>query len=295
MNLQAYNTGTIELMPYPEHGEFCIVGVFAVDVENRKLSYRLLESLKTKRLSGFFPELERKLFTRTLTGLHDEWRQLCKMINKGAHTQSFAGFNISNGNEIYSALTHPREGMVRQTARGTILTKDIEQWLDQTFKRRVLRVDLQHAAPEEQRLTRQSTNLLRDWKLTKTWKERRVGRDDYHTTFPFTYKPTGEQMVQRAIKPLFLGHQSATRILDHGDTWLQKVRRLRHFNLAPEIIIFPVCRPDDDDAQRADHAELVINDLKKEGANIIEHSELEQLREYAYVDAAEGSPLFKGA
>ena len=292
MNLLAYNTGTIELMPYPEHGELCVVGVFAVDVQNRKLHYRLLEPRRTKRLTGFFPELERRLFTRTLTGLHDEWQQLCKMINKGAHTQSFENYKISNGNEIYAALTHAREGMVRQTARGTILTKDVEQWLDQTFKKMVLRVDLQHTPPEEQCLTTQITGLLRNWKLAKAWKEGRVGRDGYHAIFPFTYKPKDVDKVQRAIKPLFLGQHSATKILDHGDMWLQKVRRLRHFNLAPEIIVFPVHRPSNDDAQRADHAELVINDLKSEGAKIIEHNKLDQLREYVDVDVTEDAPLF---
>jgi len=293
MNLLAYNTGTIELMPYSEHGEFCIVGVFAVDAENRKLHYRLLEPLKTKRLTGFFPELDRKLFTRTLTNLRGEWKQLHNMINHGADTQSFEDFKISNGSEIYAALTHEREGMIRQTARGTILTKDVEQWLDLTFKKMVMRVNLQHTPPEEQRLTSQITGLLRNWKLAKAWKEARVGRDDYHTTFPFTYKPKDAAKVQRAIKPLFLGHQSATKILDHGDTWLQKVRRLKHFGLAPDIIVFPVHRPNDQDSQRAEHAELVIKDLIKEGAKIVEHEQLDQLHQYVNVDVTEDTPLFK--
>jgi hypothetical protein len=292
MTQQAYNTGTIELMPYAEHGEFCIVGVFAVDTQHRKLHFRLQESIKTKRLTGFFPELERKLFTKTLSSLHEEWKELCEKINKGADTQSL-DLQTSNGKEIYAALTHPREGMVRQTPRGTILTKDIEQWLEQAFLRMVLRVDQQHTPPQEQRLTKKITGLLKTWKLSRAWKERRVGRDDYHTIFPFTYQPKDSDKVQRAIKPLFLGHDSATKILDHGDAWLQKVRRLKHFNLAPEIIVFPVQRPDQDDSQRADHAELVINDLLKEGAKIVEHGNLNALREFVEVGATMDAPLFE--
>jgi len=292
MTLQPYNTGTIDLMPYPEHGEFCIVGVFAVDVQRRKLHYRLLNATKTKRLTGFFPEMERRVFIETLKGLHDEWEQLSQMVNAGADTE-LLDLKVSSGKEIFLSLTHPREGMLRQTARATILTKDIEQWLDNAFKQMVMRKELVQNPPEEQKLTCEINRLLQTWHLSSTWKRRKVGREGYHVTFPFTFQPDDADKVQRVIKPLSLCHATATKILDHGDVWLQKVRRLQHFNQAPEIIVFPVHRPDKHDAQRADHAELVVNDLKKEGVKIIEHNHLDRLREYAEVDGTEGAPLFE--
>ena len=292
MTVQPYNTGTIDLMPYPEHGEFCIVGVFAVDAHRRKLHYRLLNTTATKRLTGFFPEMDRRIFIDTLKGLHDEWKQLSKMVNEGADTD-LLDLKVSSGKEIFMALTHPREGMLRQTARATILTRDVEQWLDVTFKQMVMRKDLDQNPPEEQKLTREINQLLQTWHLSQARKKRRVGREGYHVMFPFTFQPAEADKVQRAIKPLSLRHATATKILDHGDVWLQKVRRLRHFNLAPETIVFPVHRPDEHDAQRADHAELVVNDLKYEGVKIIEHNHLDQLREYVEVDVTEEAPLFK--
>lgn len=292
MTLKAYNTGTIELMPYPEHGEFCIVGVFAVDAENRAIHYRLQDTVRTKRLTSFFPELDRKLFLRTLTSVHDEWKTLADMINKGTHTPEFSLPQELDGSDIFHAVVHPREGMIRHKERGTILSENIDTWLDQAFTKMVLRVDLDHVLPEELKLTSKVAKLLKQWNVAKTWKEGRVGHDDYHTTFPFTYTPEAKERVERAIKPLFLGQESATKILDHGDVWLQKVRRLQQFKLAPEMLIFPVQRPTDGDPQKQDHADIVINDFKKAGVHVIEHEEFDTLRKFVRINTVESSPLF---
>jgi len=295
MTLKAYNTGTIELMPYPEYGEFCIVGIFAVDTENRAVHYRLQDTVKTKRLTGFFPELDRKLFLRTLTSVHDEWKQLTDQVNQGEHTPELTNAQYFDGHGIFQAIVHPREGMIRHKQRGTILSKDIDAWLKTAFTKMVLRVDLTHALqPEEQKLTNHVASLLRDWKVEKAWKEGKVGRDDYHATFPFTYKQHGGEIVERAIKPLFLGQETTTKIIDHGDTWLQKVRRLRQFKLAPETLIFPVQRPLDNDPQKQEHAEIIINDFIKEGVHVIESSNITELKNYARIDHADDTPLFAG-
>jgi hypothetical protein len=288
---RAYNTGTIELMPYPEHGEFVIVGVFAVDAERRSLEWRLLESQKTKRLTQFFPELEKRLFPKVLKNLHGDWQGLSKMINEGAKTEALKlqGFD---GAQLFKTITRPREGMVRHQIRGTILSKDIDHWLDDAFARMVHRVELDVSCPEEQRLTNDVQELLTEWKVNKAWKKRRIGNDDYHATFPFTYQPEEAEKVARAIKPLFLGQTSATKILDHGDFWLQKVRRLEHFKLAPDMIIFPVERPVNGNTERADNAELVISDLKRSGVKIIERENVSELRELTLFPAGEGTPLF---
>lgn len=282
-------------MPYPEHGEFVIVGVFAVDAERRSLEWRLLDSQKTKRLTQFFPELEKRLFPKVLKNLHEDWQGLAKMINEGAKTEALKleGFD---GAQLFKAITRPREGMIRHQIRGTIISKDINHWLNDAFARMVHRVDLDTSCPEEHRLTNQVQKLLTEWKVNKLWKRRKIGNDDYHATFPFTYQPEEAEKVARAIKPLYLGQSSATKILDHGDFWLQKVRRLQHFDLAPDLIIFPVERPPAGNSERADNAELVISDLKTVGVKIIEQKNVTALKKFTSIQAEEGTPLFtKGA
>lgn len=292
MTKQAYRTGTIELIPYQDQGEFCIVGVFAVNVELRELRFRILGKQKTKRLTGFFPEMERVIFTQTLSSVHDEWEALAKMFNQGGNTKELEIMCDVPGSDIFSAITHPRGGMIRHQARGVTLVDDIDHWLEQTFTKMVLRRNLKAILPEEQKLTREVGDYLKELKIKKHWKEHRVGNDTYHAQFPFAHIPTGEEKVNSAIKPLFLGHESSTKMMDHGDTWLQKVRRLNQFKLMPETLIFPVERPHDENSEQYEHADIVINDLKAEGVHVLERMNLEAMRPMLVTDVVSDTPLF---
>lgn len=278
-------------MPYAEHGEFVIVGVFAVSRELRSVHYQLLPANKTKRLTQFFPEMERRIFSKLLKNLNADWEKMAQTINLGAKTEVLA-FEDFAGGQLFQSLTRPREGIVRQQARATILTQDIAQWIEDAFARMVYRVDPDASSPEEQMLVRRVQNYLTEWQVQNAWKRRLIGNNDYHATFPFTYQPDECEMVLRAIKPLFLGQKSSTTILDHGDFWLQKVRRLQQFKLAPELIAFPIERPDEKYAERADNAELVVSDLKKEGVQVIEKDNVVALKKLATISATEGTPLF---
>ncbi len=292
MNKQAYSTGTIELMPYTEQGEFCIVGVFAVNTERRELTYKILEKQRTRRLTGFFPEMERVIFTQTLKSIHHEWDALAKMVNKGADTKELGMMHMVAGSDLFTAITHPREGMIRHKVRGVVLTDNIDVWLQKAFTKMVMRKDLDTDLPEEQKLTQQVGNFLRELKLKKYWKECKVGNAIYHAHFPFTYTPAGEDKVQRAIKPLFLGQDTSTKIMDHGDTWLQKVRRLAQFKMMPDTLIFPVERPSDLNSEQYEHADIVINDLKSEGVSILEEMNLEEMKPLVLTDVVSDTPLF---
>jgi hypothetical protein len=292
MTKQVYSTGTIELMPYQDQGEFCIVGVFAVNAERRELSYKILDRQKTKRLTGFFPEMERVIFTQTLKSVHDEWEALAKMFNQGGNTKELEIMHGVPGSDIFSAITHPRGGMIRHQSRGVTLVDDIDDWLEQAFTKMVMRRNLKTILPEEQKLTRQVGDYLKQLKIKKHWKEHKVGNEIYHAQFPFAHIPAGEETVDSAIKPLYLGHDSSTKIMDHGDTWLQKVRRLNQFKLMPETLIFPVERPSDENSERYEHADIVINDLRREGVHVLEEMNLEAMKPMLLTDVVSDTPLF---
>lgn len=291
-NRLAYQTGTIEIIPYTEYGEFCIVGVFAIDVEKRKLHYKILKTKKTRRLTEFFPEIERKVFIQTLKSINEEWSTLAHAINQGADTAEFDIMNKVAGADVAQALTYARGGMIRQQLKGVVLTHDIEEWLGSTFNKMVLRVNIEEIVPEEQRLTQQVGNYLKRLRLKKLWKEQSVGNDAYHARFPFTYTPAGEQQIERAIKPLFLAQDTPTKIIEHGDMWLQKVRRLNQFDLKPKVLIFPVEYPVDENAQGYEYAHVVVKDLIDEGVEVINNDCLDNLKPLVEIEAVSGAPLF---
>ncbi len=291
MKPTAFLHGTIELVPYADQGEFVIVGVFAVDPGGRTLHWRVQKPVKTTRLSGFFPEIDRKQFRETLKHLNEEWRELGAQINKGIGTRAL-DFSEMDGTLLFRTLTQPRGGNLRYQARGTVIEADIEGWLERRFRKLVLRQVEAVEAPEEKRLTDDVRRQLREWKVAKTWKEAVIGPEAYHARFPFAYRDEPEAPVQRAIKPLHLAGPSPVQILEHGDTWLQKIRRLRHFREAPEVLIFPLAFPERPETPHYENARLVADDLQSEGVEVLDAGKLVDLRRHVLEAGTDDLALF---
>lgn len=290
MKPTAYLHGTIELIPYADQGEFVIVGVFAVDPGGRTLHWRLQKPMKTTRLAGFFPEIDRRQFRETLKHLNEEWTELGAQINQDRGTRAFELAEMDGG-LLFRTLTQPRGGNLRYQARGTVIEADIEGWLDRRFNRLVLREIEATEAPEEKRLTDEVRRQLIEWKVVKTWREAVVGPEAYHARFPFAYRKGPEEPVLRAIKPLHLAGATPVHILEHGDAWLQKIRRLRHFGEAPEVLIFPLAFPANENSPHYEYARLVADDFRREGVEVLDADQLLELKRHVLLAETENLVL----
>ncbi|MEI6656097.1 MAG: DUF3037 domain-containing protein [Verrucomicrobiota bacterium] len=279
MKTTALLHGTIELIPYADQGEFVIVGVFAVDPGGRTLHWRLQKPAKTTRLAGFFPELDRRQFRETLRHLNEEWIELGAQINQGRGTRTLELAEMDGG-LLFQTLTQPRGGNLRYQARGTVIEADIEGWLDRRFNKLVLREIEMSEAPEEKQLTDEVRRQLCEWNVVKTWKEAVVGPEAYHARFPFAYRKGPEEPVLRAIKPLYLAGSTPVHILEHGDAWLQKIRRLRHFGEAPNVLVFPLAFPANKNTPHYENASLVAHDLRHEGVEVLDATQLAELKRH---------------
>ena len=71
--------------------------------------------------------------------------------------------------------------------------------------------------------------------------QEKVGTIDFVVNFPFVHKT--ENVVDRLIKPLYLAQDDSTRILNHGGSWVDKIKRLRKRNALPNNVLFPVAAP----------------------------------------------------
>ncbi|MCZ7024328.1 hypothetical protein, partial [Salmonella enterica] len=56
------------------------------------------------------------------------------------------------------------------------------------------------------------------------YSEQKLGNADYPVKFPFVLM-SGAEPVQ-ALKPIHLGHDESSKIIEHGDAWISKIRRL---------------------------------------------------------------------
>ena len=131
-----FQFATIELMPYPELGEFVIVGVLAISDKNRMAALTCVAE-KDGRLAKFFPEIDPKVFASALETVSTSFRELNKQ--RGS----------KEAKELFQTLTSKREGMIRFTPRGAGTAEDLDQWVNDTYERIVLRNQPQPSGQSE--------------------------------------------------------------------------------------------------------------------------------------------------
>jgi len=85
---------------------------------------------------------------------------------------------------------------------------------------------------------------------------------------------------RKAIKPLDLDKKDPTAVIDHGDVWIQRVRRLKSINCMPEKFIFAVRYPKDDKCMDAAHK--ISQGLYDEGVVWVRDNEKELLDAVMY-------------
>ncbi|MCB1079206.1 MAG: hypothetical protein KDM64_15405, partial [Verrucomicrobiae bacterium] len=172
---------------------------------------------------------------------------------------------------------------------------DVDRWIDDAFDRFVSRIGEAPLDPAELILTNRIRRLLTEWKIDQAYRETPIRERHIHATFPFAYTPEGARIPIRAIKPLHLGYDSPTRIFEHGDRWLQKVRRLRQFHCLPERVIFPVQLPTQGSGlaeERAEAAHLVLDDFRREGLEVVQEANFPKLRNSLLVETPPPGGLF---
>ena len=87
-----------------------------------------------------------------------------------------------------------------------------------------------------------------------------VGNEKYSVTFPFVHRRDHEAL--KAIKPLDLNKETSTKIYEHGDQWINRVRRLREIDMLPRWLLFAVREPETP-GTRADAAHEIEKELAR--------------------------------
>ena len=84
------------------------------------------------------------------------------------------------------------------------------------------------------------------------------------------------KLITAIIKPFRLNQDEPVDIYEHGDAWLQKIKRLRNRQLLPQDVLFAVKAPPQADAKRhAAFAEICSDLLKLEVQTVAEDAERE--------------------
>ncbi len=261
-NRIACNYAVVRFLPYPEAGEFVNVGVVAHSPTTGFFDYRLLPSNRISRVHGFFPELNVEHYKDALKNCGQELKRMSGEIGiKGATAQQMA-IDPALGLGLFRELVRPRETVIRFSNAGTALVDEADNFLSELFDRYVMRMFAEDVAYQEEVMQRRVAKTLKEHQLITRFRPQRVGNEDYGVQFPFVYAPRIGHAAS-AIKPLNLGHSDSTKIYEHGEAWLTRIRRLRRINKAPEHMLFPVHTPPHAETRRRVACDEICAALKE--------------------------------
>lgn len=252
----------VQFAPYTETGEFANVGIVIACPETGYFDFKL-QTRRYARITAFFDELNADVYRMALRSIQTELERIQRVILDLPDMSKRA----DQIREILTALTHPREAMVRFSQVRPILTPEPAVQLVKLFDHYV---DHSFATPEyvEQTITKRIQVLLEGLALPAPFKSERIGDDQIHANFPLVQRVDGE--LAKIIKPFNLAQDEANRIFDHGDAWLQKVRRMRRRNLLPRDVLFAVAAPPEADTKRFGAYQEICTELRLENVQLVE-------------------------
>lgn len=269
----------VRFMPYIETGEFANVGILLWAPKIRYLGFKLLRK-KHARITQFFEELDRGVYLKTMANLGAE---LCRV--QGMLKDQIAEFGDDDREYgfhkgLFQELIRPRETIVRFSEQRAVLAENPEQALTELYEHYVGR---NFVTPEYQEtiLERGIKKLLEQRDLAKRFTKRRIEDQLYRVTFPFVEQKDNEAI--RVIKPLFLGQNDSTAIIEHGGKWKLKVDQLRKRNLLRGPVLFPVKGPEPGQVNdlRVEAFEETLANLAGDGIEIALHTEKDRILEFA--------------
>lgn len=268
----ACNYAVVRFLPYPEAGEFVNIGVVLHSPATGYFDFRLLDAKRTSRVRGFFPELKKDHYRDAVKHCAEELQRMRGEVGIAGKTAEQTALDPAVGLALFRELIRPRETIIRFSNAGTALAAQPDELLHELFERYVLRMFAQGTEYQEEIMQHRVASTLRQHKLITRFREAQVGDEDYHVTFPFVYQPK-IGLFARAIKPLNLNQNQSTKIIEHGEAWLTRIRRLRRIHKAPQEILFPVHCPPKTDKRRYAASKEICAELEKLEARVVQESD----------------------
>lgn len=272
MKKLACRYAVVQFVPYSETGEFVNAGVVLVCPQTGYFDFRL-QTRKYARVTAFFDELAPKVYLTAVKVIQGEIERV-----RAALANATAGEADVLARAAFTNLVHPREAIVRFSPARMLLTEAPKEELIRLFDHYV---DRAFATPEyvETAMAKRLGALLKGLDLRAPFRAEKIGDDFVHAKFPLVQR-RGEQLL-KVIKPFNLTQADPNGIFDHGDAWVQKIRRLRDRNLLPADVLFAVAGPREADTQRHAAFREICAELQQLEVLTVEESAQNRIAEFA--------------
>lgn len=264
MNRLPCRYAVVQFLPFTETGEFANVGILLACPATGYLGYKL-QTRRWGRVTAFFDEIRANTFKGALKAFGLELDR----VRQAVANLPADGRRADAVRQIFTQMVHPREALMRFSQPRALLTENVPQALEELFAHYV---DRNFATPEyvEVSITRRLQTLLRSVKLVAPFKGEQLGDDEVHARFALVQTVDGRH--SKVIKPFNLSQAEPNDILEHGDAWVTKVRRLRQRQLLPQAVMFTVQAPPDTDTRRYRAFNDICAELQLQGVTVVDQT-----------------------
>jgi hypothetical protein len=277
MNKIACQYTIVRFSPFIETGEFANVGIVMMASKQRYFASKL-ETQRYGRITRFFEELDRKLYTQAIHVLKVELERLHQILKAHGFDRRLKVNDVNFAQQLFAELIRPRENIVRFSEPRIVLAENPKEKLNELFSYYVERnfVTKEYI---ETRLEKGIRKWLSQASIGERFQRLAVGDDEYEAIFPFV-----EQIDNRPvkiIKPLNLAQEKPSKIIDHGNLWRSRIEELKRRKRLPGKVLFTVTGPEDIDTHRGHAYKESLDRLQNAGVEIEPYENKEQIIEFA--------------
>ncbi|WP_019933886.1 DUF3037 domain-containing protein [Oceanimonas smirnovii] len=259
----------VQFKPYRETDEFANIGVVLCCPSAGYFGF-MINNRSFARINHFFEHLE-------LPVLREAVRYVTRELER---VQQLAySLNAESLKSLFAEVTKNREGiMLFSAARPIMLQGALDDELKALYEHHVGHSFAQKAAPQVL-LERQMRQTLVEHELARFYKGSTLTDGLVEAKIPFVSQ--GKLGVLGAIKPLNLQHDSPTKIIEEGDKWFGKLRRLvGHGVLEAGRVLLPLAMPTAN-TKLTNAAKLVADEFKRERMVAINANDEDHLLSFA--------------
>jgi len=276
MNKTPCQYAIVRFTPFVETGEFANVGVVMMAPQARYFGFKLL-TRRHGRITKFFEELDAKVFRHAMFELKEELQRVHDVLKGHGFDRRLKNNDIEFAKRLFAEVLRTRETIVRFGEPRAVLADDPKKTLNELFAYYVER-NFVTKEYRETVLDRGVRQLLFKNQLGERFHRTKVGDDEFHVTFPFV-ELRGERPT-KIIKPLNLAQDETTKILEHGNKWEFRIRKLRERQAVPDRILFAFEGPEGQ-GPRARACLEAAGMLREAGVTVMPYQDRMKLLEFA--------------
>ena len=206
----------VRFMPFAETREFANVGVVVIAPKLGLYDFKLAP--KTfNRVTKFFDDLDGVVYKHAIEGFEAELQRIRNYLVHH-HVQ---GKGLV---EYFNEITRPRESVLHFGEIGTILSDDINIVVDKLYERLIGRNFTESKEYKEQQMLRVlKSQLTAKLPTGVRYTKQNIKAGAFDIPVPLVNSTNGNY---RIIKPLAFEQQNVLLAMEHGETWVGRLKKL---------------------------------------------------------------------